>query len=168
MAIGRIPPLMVALYALVLNTGSLAHAAMAAEALGEANRYFANILLQCQESWFLTDGAREQVTSVTEFYDPLVTIRPQRRTDIDRLNHLDWKGEFVLLASAFRRYRFPQQEWEEWAEAADKRALVVPAEQRGGRWRMGQVTSDVVNLREPLLRLETYTCERMTAQPPKP
>jgi hypothetical protein len=76
--------------------------------------------------------------------------------------------EFVLLASAFRRYRFPQQEWEEWAEAADKRALVVPAEQRGGRWRMGQVTSDVVNLREPLLRLETYTCEHMTGRPPGP
>jgi hypothetical protein len=168
MAIGRIPPLMVALYALVLNTGSLAHAAMAAEALGEANRYFANILLQCQESWFLTDGAREQVTSVTEFYDPLVTIRPQRRTDIDRLNHFDWKGEFVLLASAFRRYHFPQPEWEEWAEAADKRALVVPAERRGGQWRVGRLTSDVVNLRDPLLRLETYTCERMSAQPPRP
>jgi hypothetical protein len=78
------------------------------------------------------------------------------------------KPQFVLLASAFRQYRFQRREWEEWAEAADKRALVVPAEQRGGRWRMGQVTSDVVNLREPLLRLETYTCERMTAQPPEP
>jgi hypothetical protein len=168
MAIGYIPHIMVALCALALSTSSLAQATMAAEALGEANRYFADILLQCQESWFLTDGAREQVTGVTEFYDPLVTIRPQRRTDIDRLNRLDWKGEFVLLASAFRRYRFPQQEWEEWAEAADKRALVVPAEQRGGQWRMGQVTSDVVNLREPLLRLETYTCEHMTGRPPGP
>jgi hypothetical protein len=168
MAIGSIPQILVALGALALSTGSLAHATMAAEALGEANRYFADILLQCQESWFLTDGAREKVTGVTEFYDPLVTIRPQRRTDIDRLNRLHWKGEFVLLASAFRRYRFPQPEWEEWADAADKRALVVPAEQRGGRWRMGQLTSDVVTLREPLLRLETYTCERMTAQPPQP
>jgi hypothetical protein len=168
MAIGSIPQILVALCALALSTSSLAHAAMAAEALGEANRYFANILLQCQDSWFLTDGAGEKVTGVTEFYDPLVTIRPQRRTDIDRLNRLDWKGEFVLLASAFRRYRFPQPEWEEWAEAADKRALVVPAEQRGGRWRLGQLTSDVVTFREPLLRLETYTCERMSAQPPQP
>jgi hypothetical protein len=168
MAIRCIPQMMVALCALMLSTGSLAHAAMAAEVLGEANRYFADILLQCQDSWFLTDGAREKVTGVTEFYDPLVTIRPQRRTDIDRMNRLDWKGEFVLLASAFRRYDFQQQEWEEWAEAADKQALVVPAEQRGGRWRMGRLTSDVVNLQEPLLRLETYTCERMTAQPPKP
>jgi hypothetical protein len=168
MAIGRIPHIMVALCTLVLSTGSLAQAAMAAEALGEANRYFASILLQCQESWFLTDGAKENVTGVTEFYDPLVTIRPQRRTDIDRLNRLDWKGEFVLLASAFRWYHFQQQEWEEWAEAADKRALVVPAERRGGQWRVGRLTSDVVNLREPLLRLETYACERMTAQPPGP
>jgi hypothetical protein len=168
MAIGCIPRMMVAVCALTLSTGSLAQAAMAAEALGEANRYFANILLQCQDSWFLTDGAREKVTGITEFYDPLVTIRPQRRTDIDRLNRLDWKGEFVLLASAFRRYHFQQQEWEEWAEAADKRALVVPAEQRGGQWRMGRLTSEVVNLQEPLLRLETFTCERMTVHPPGP
>jgi hypothetical protein len=168
MTIRCIPHLIVALGALALSTGSVAHAAMAAEALGEANRYFASILLQCQESWFLTDGAKENVTGVTEFYDPLVTIRPQRRTDIDRLNRLAWKGEFVLLASAFRRYHFQQQEWEEWAEAADKRALVVPAEQRGGQWRMGRLTSEVVNLQEPLLRLETFTCERMTVHPPGP
>jgi hypothetical protein len=168
MALRCIPHMVVALCALALLTGSLAQAGTAAAALGEANHYFANILLQCGESWFLTDGSAGNVTGVTEFYDSLVTIRSQRRTEIDQLNRLDWKGEFVLLASAFRRYDFRQRQWEEWAEAADKRALVVPAEQRGGRWRMGQVTSDVVNLREPLLRLETYTCEHMTGRPPGP
>jgi hypothetical protein len=161
-----IPRVVVALGALVLLTGRPAPAGTAAEALGEANRYFASILLQCQESWFLTDGSRGKVTGVTEFYDPLVTIQPQRRTEIDRLNRLDWKGEFVLLASAFRQYRFQRGEWEEWAEAADKRALVAPVEQRGGRWRMGRLKSEVVDLQEPLLRLETYTCERMATQPP--
>ena len=168
MAIGCIPRMMVAVCALTLSTGSLAQAAMATEALGEANRYFANILLQCQDSWFLTDGAREKVTGITEFYDPLVTIRPQRRTDIDRMNRLEWKGEFVLLASAVRQYHVQQPEWGEWAEAADKRALVVPAEQRGGQWRMGRLTSEVVTLREPPLRLETFTCERMTVHLPGP
>ena len=168
MAIRCIPHLIVALGALALSTGSVAHAAMAAEALGEANRYFATILLQCQDSWFLTEGAREQVTSVTEFYDPLVTIQPQRRTDIDRMNRLDWKGEFVLLAAAVRQYHVQQPAWGEWAEAADKRALVVPAEQRGGQWRLGRLTSEVVTLREPPLRLETFTCERMTVHPPGP
>jgi hypothetical protein len=168
MAMWHIQRVVVALGALALLTGRPVQAGTAAEALGEANHYFASILLQCRESWFLTDGSRNNVTGVTEFYDPLVTIRPQRRTEIDRLNRLDWKGEFVLLASAFRRYDFRQRQWEEWAEAADKRALVVPVEQRGGRWRMGRLKSDVVDIQEPLLRLETYTCESMTTQPPGP
>ena len=74
----------------------------------------------------------------------------------------------MLLAAAVRQYHVQQPEWGVCAEAADKRALVVPAEQRGGQWRLGRLTSEVVTLREPPLRLETYTCERPTAPPPEP
>lgn len=131
-----------------------------AEARREAEKFWATQITKCGDSYFRKEVLKkDNYVLYYQMKDTEILVTPNKVTEADRLNGIEWKGSTTFRPKATRVWGTEKGAWYEWKRGpGGVPELTYGLKKVNGRW---EVNTERHRAREETSRYEPVDCSKI-------